>query len=64
MPQKLVRDFFLILVNISKQPMYASNIFEKRKEDYQKSLEKLAWSFLSNIVPFYEQCNEKQGVWH
>ena len=42
----------LILVNSSKQPMHASNIFEKRKENYQKKLRKISLIFSFKYSPF------------
>ena len=61
MHQKLVPGPFLLLVNISKQPMHARNYFKTiLKEDYQKALKRSTLFFLLNPVPFNGQRYQKQ----
>ena len=57
MQQKVVSDFFIILVNNQKQPLHARNYFKSKilKEDYQKALKKATLFFLLNPVPFNRQ---------
>ena len=61
-PQKLVLEPFLILVNNRKQSLHTINSFKIRylKEDYQKALKRLILFFLSNSVPFNGQTYQKQ----
>ena len=61
MHQKLVPDPFLLLVNISKQPMHARNYFKTiLKEDYRKALKRSTLFFLPSPVPFNGQRYQKQ----
>ena len=61
MHQKLVSDPFLLLVNISKQPLHARNYFKNiLKEYYQKAFKKSTLFFLANLVPFNGQRYQKQ----
>ena len=61
MHEKLVSDPFLLLVNISKQPVHARNYFKNiLKEDHQKALKKSTLFFLTNTVPFNGQRYHKQ----
>ena len=54
--QKLVLDFFFILVNNPKQPLHARNSFKDiLKGDYQNFFKKLTLFFLLNPVHFNGQ---------
>ena len=62
MPEKLVPDLSIILVNNPKQPLHTRNYFKSRifERGLSKSLKKVTSFFLSNPVPFNRQNYQKQ----